>query len=98
MASDGSLLQGKFAAGLIRKKDQGLIMLWTELGLQFYLEISPSDLSHRDIVIKVWRSYHQQIFLIYFQFSLLSFSLYFLWKFSGFSAVYRTWEAGERET
>lgn len=96
MASDGSLLQGKFAAGLIRKKDQGLIMLWTELGLQFYLEISPSDLSHRDIVIKVWRSYHQQNFLdlfsVFSSFFLSLFSLKILWFFCCLQNVGSRWK------
>lgn len=52
MNSDSSPLQGKLAAGLIKVKDQGLIMILTELGLGFYLKISPSDLPHRNKQIK----------------------------------------------
>lgn len=99
MASDGSLLQGKFAAGLIRKKDQGLIMLWTELGLGFCLKISPSDLSHSNRVIKGWRSCHQQFFLIYFLnffsflfFLLFLFSLKILWFFCCLQNVGSRWK------
>jgi len=38
MASADPLLHGKLAAELIKEKDQGLIMIRTELGLGFYLK------------------------------------------------------------
>ena len=53
MASADPLLHGKLAAELIKEKDQGLIMIWTQLGLGFYLKISPSDLSQEPNWAKV---------------------------------------------